>query len=102
MTTGTVTGLAARKGRLTNLFWHRCRTSTIKVPLVGFKEILSIKNGKLRSSSYKLYRWLASKAGRNPIMSLQSSEIQKATGLSERTVIAARSELVRLVLIFAE
>lgn len=96
------TGSVAGKGKLTNLFWHRCRVSTFKVPLLGFRAILGIENSKLRSSCYKLYRWLASKADRNPILSAQSAEIQKATGLSERTVIAARRELARLCLIRAE
>jgi predicted DNA-binding transcriptional regulator len=96
------TGVVAGKGQLTNLFWHRCRVSTFKVPLLGFRAILKIENGKLRSSCYKLYRWLAFRCDKCSILSLQSSEIQRATGLRERTVIAARRELVRLCLIRAE
>lgn len=96
---GVLAGLTAGRAKLTNLFWHRCRVSTFKVPLLGFRAILKIENSKLRSSCYKLYRWLASKADRNPILSAQSTEIQKATGLCERTVIAARRELERLCLI---
>jgi hypothetical protein len=81
-----------------NLFYHRCRVSTFKVQCSAHQKITEIENGKLRASSYKLYRWLCSRATGFSI-SAKLQAIRKATGLENDAIINARRELQRINLI---
>ena len=91
-----------KKERFINLFWFRCHANTFRIPVVAYQLIAEIANGKLRSSVYKLYRWVCLRADRYPIFSAQMKKIQKETGLRKPAIIAARNELVRLSLIQAD
>jgi hypothetical protein len=62
------------------------------------QKITEIENSKLRSSSYKLYRWLCSRAAGFSI-SAKLQAIHKATGLGNDAIINARRELRRINLI---
>ena len=62
------------------------------------QRITEIENSKLRSSSYKLYRWLCSRATGFSI-SAKLQAIRKATGLGNDAIINARRELRRINLI---
>lgn len=64
--------------------------------------ILDIENSKMRSSVYKLYRWMCAETDRSCVLTAQTSDIRKAIGLCENAIIKARNELVRLCLIRAE
>jgi CHC2 zinc finger len=83
---------------MTNLFYHRCRVTTFKVQCSAHQKITEIENSKLRSSSYKLYRWLCSRAARFSI-SANLQAVRKATGLGNEAIINARRELRRINLI---
>jgi CHC2 zinc finger len=83
---------------MTNLFYHRCRVSTFKVQCFAHQKITEIENSKLRASSYKLYRWLCSRAAGFSI-SAKLQAIRKATGLGNDAIINARRELRRINLI---
>jgi CHC2 zinc finger len=83
---------------MTNLFYHRCRVSTFKVQCSAHQKITEIENSKLRASSYKLYRWLCSRAAGFSI-SAKLQAIRKATGLGNDAIINARRELRRINLI---
>src|ERR1039457_5665232 len=83
---------------MTNLFYHRCRVSTFKVQCSAHQKITEIENSKLRASSYKLYRWLCSRATGFSI-SAKLQAIRKATRLGNDAIINARRELQRINLI---
>lgn len=87
---------------MTNLFYHRCGIlSTFKVQYSAHQKITNIKNSKLRASSYKLYRWMCSRADRYSTFSARLKQIRKETGLGNDAIINARRELQRINLISA-
>src|SRR5271167_4615192 len=86
---------------MTNLFYHRCGVSTFKVQCSAHQKLTEIENRKLRASSYKLYRWMCSRADRISNFSARLQAIRKATGLGNDAIINARRELLRIKLISA-
>ena len=85
---------------MSNLFYHRCRVSTFKVQSAAHKKIVDIEK-QVTASSYKLYRWMCSRADTSATFSAQLQAIGKATGLSQEAIINARRELQSINLIQA-
>jgi hypothetical protein len=87
-----------------NILYHRCNVKTFKIQHFAFKRIVNIPNRKLRSSLYKLYRWICYKTDGWPTPKpyrARLKELQKAIGLSHHALIKSRKELERLHLIEA-
>src|SRR5262245_38933047 len=92
-------------------FFQQCGCGWFPVYRRPFNAILAIKDGKLRSSVYKLYRWLCSKQTRTwnndsfrteysykPV-TVSLEHISNETGLSKPAIIRARRQLEHMKLI---